>query len=259
MKIKKWLPHIIMILLIGIGLMAQITIRKVDTNFVLYNTSLETVHSTIAQYDSASVVFKKTGGGQWEIYLYDKDGNLDFKVDSLGGVTLGDTLRPAYFKMSTGASNNYVLTSDAYGVGTWQAAGLVLDAFPASDHTANGMTMADTVGENVSFGEVLYCDSTNGRYYKADADTSIKALRGIAMALASISAGNAGNMIHIGYVRDDTWNWTEGKFVYISTTAGALTQTPPSGANDQVVVVGYARTPDIIYFKPDWSVIGVTE
>lgn len=285
---KKWIPHIVMTLLICAGLVAQMTIRKVDTDFALYNTSIEKIHATIAAYDSASVVFKKTAGGQWEMFLYDSTGNCDFKVDSLGGVTIGDTLRTTYFKMTTGATNTYVLTTDANGIGTWAAGGggwtdggtmitlntstdsvtmsaiivnkIHLDTYPNSDHDYSGFTFEDTAGANIAFPNVVYKDSVaNARWELADADADTTAYRFLALATASISDGAAGVLLHWGFVRDDTWNWTPGKAIYLSTTAGSMSQTAPSGADDMVIVLGWAISPDVMIFCPgEESAIKIT-
>lgn len=47
-----------------------------------------------------------------------------------------------------------------------------------------------------------------------------------------------------GTVRNDAWNWTPGNPIYLSETAGGLTQTAPSYAQE----VGYAITADIAFF-----------
>jgi hypothetical protein len=62
-------------------------------------------------------------------------------------------------------------------------------------------------------------------------------------------------MLLRGYVYNSAWNWTSiGGELYLSTTAGAMTQTQPSGSGDIVRVVGYAISADLIYFNPsqDW-------
>ena len=62
-------------------------------------------------------------------------------------------------------------------------------------------------------------------------------------------------MLLRGYVYNSAWNWTSiGGELYLSTTAGAMTQTQPSGCGDIVRVVGYAISADLIYFNPsqDW-------
>jgi len=71
------------------------------------------------------------------------------------------------------------------------------------------------------------------------------------MALETKSADEACSMLVHGRVRDDDWNWTVGGLIYASTTAGALTQTAPSGSSDIVQVVGVAYHANKIIFNPD--------
>ena len=60
-----------------------------------------------------------------------------------------------------------------------------------------------------------------------------------------------------GFARDDTWNWTPGDIIYMSTTDGALTATAPSGTGDQVQVVGIATHADRIYFNPSYVLVQI--
>jgi hypothetical protein len=62
-----------------------------------------------------------------------------------------------------------------------------------------------------------------------------------------------------GFIRNDAWNWTIGGLIYASTTAGGLSQTAPSDANDVVQIVGVATAADEIYFKPEYATIVIAE
>jgi len=131
-----------------------------------------------------------------------------------------------------------------------------LDATPDTDHTANGPT-TDTLnaGTTVAIGEVVYLAS-DGEWALTDADAtaSAEALLGIAL-----EAGTDGNSMEVAlpgsFVRDDSWNWTVGATLYLSTTAGDLTETAPSATDDVVRVVGYAVSADVVYFQPQQGVI----
>jgi hypothetical protein len=84
----------------------------------------------------------------------------------------------------------------------------------------------------------------------ADAVGSSKNL----LAISVDTAFNRGMLLR-GYVYNSTWNWTGiGGELYLSTTAGEMTQTQPTGTGDIVRVVGYAISADLIYFNPsqDW-------
>ena len=120
---------------------------------------------------------------------------------------------------------------------------------PSSDHTATGVKCDFTAGESVVFGEVCYIKS-DGKMWKADADAEATSYC-IAIALESISADASGSFLLIGVARDDSWAWTVGSPIYLSTTAGAMTQTAPSGSGDIVQILGIATHADRVYFKPD--------
>jgi hypothetical protein len=81
------------------------------------------------------------------------------------------------------------------------------------------------------------------------------------MLAINLEAGTASNPIDVAlagsFVRDDTWNWTVGGAIYLSETAGALTQTAPSTTDSVVRVLGYAVTADVIWFNPETGVVHV--
>lgn len=124
-------------------------------------------------------------------------------------------------------------------------------AFNASvaDDTFSGITTVLTAGENVVIGEVCYMKS-DGKAWKADAD-AIATAGALFIATGSITADTTGTFGIQGYLRDDSgYALTVGGLVYLSTTAGAITQTAPSGVDDVIQVLGVAITADILYFKP---------
>ena len=125
----------------------------------------------------------------------------------------------------------------------------VLDSAPSTDHAASGPQASLTAGEAVVFGEVCYVKS-DGKLWKSDADAATT-MPAMFMALATIGADAAGLfMVGPGFVRDDTWAWTVGGLIYADTTAGALSQTAPTGSGDQRQVVGIATHADRMYFCP---------
>lgn len=155
------------------------------------------------------------------------------------------------------------VTDGGTGASTAAAALTNLGALPAAltpdpsvDHTFSGPSVTLTAGEALAFPEVVYVKS-DGKMGKADADAAATAPV-FAMASATISSDAAGVFILPGsFVRDDTWTWTVGGLIYLSTTAGALTQTAPSGTDDVVQVVGIATHADRMWFKPEMTFITV--
>lgn len=131
----------------------------------------------------------------------------------------------------------------------------ILNFNPAltNDRTVNGITVEDTVGEDVIFGEVLYMKS-DGKYWKADASAS-STMPILAIASENISADATGNLLHQGYIKDNSWSFTAGNLVYSNTTAGDISTSTPTGSGEQVQVVGQAIAATIIYFDPNLTLI----
>lgn len=131
---------------------------------------------------------------------------------------------------------------------------------PASDDTYEGESTDDKLaGDTIAQWDLVYLDSTSGRWEFADADSATTS-GGVLLALAAAAGtdGNAMNVVFRGVVRNDGWTWTgAGKALYVSTTAGAMTETAPSGTDDVVRVVGYTLSDDCIYFNPsmDWATV----
>jgi hypothetical protein len=82
---------------------------------------------------------------------------------------------------------------------------------------------------------------------KADAD-AIASAGALFMAIATISNDADGLFLITGIARDDSYAWTVGAQLYLSTTAGALTETAPSGADDVDFPIAVARDADTIFF-----------
>ena len=110
-----------------------------------------------------------------------------------------------------------------------------------------------TVGESVTFGMPLYMKS-DGKLWKADADGSAT-FPVIALAAASISADAAGSVLLLGFARDDSWAWTVGGTIYLSTSVGTMTQSQPSATDDVIQVLGFSTHADRMYFAPSRDIM----
>lgn len=114
-----------------------------------------------------------------------------------------------------------------------------------------GITMFKTAGESLAFGDLVYLKS-DGKAWKADfnATTTMPA---VCMALGSISADAIGEFLVQGTARHDTWNWTIGGILYVST-GGAMTHTAPSGSGDVVQAVAVCHpNADTIILNPGFN------
>ncbi len=125
---------------------------------------------------------------------------------------------------------------------------ITLTAEPASDLTATGIKVTMTAGENIVFGDICYVKS-DGKMWKADASV-IATATGVFMSMATIAADASGSFLHIGIARDDSWAWTVGAKLYLSLTAGAITETAPSATDEVIQLLGVATHADRMLFNP---------
>jgi len=111
-----------------------------------------------------------------------------------------------------------------------------------------------TAGENLSAGEVVCVDTSDGKVYKADADNSNR-MPAVGIVFEDASAGSTVWVQFAGKCSKFS-GLTTGALYYVSTTAGALTTSPPSN-NAQIVGRAISDTTLALLFVPptDQSVI----
>ncbi|MFA9227987.1 MAG: capsid cement protein [Agathobacter rectalis] len=166
---------------------------------------------------------------------------------------IADTANPhAVTKTQIGLSN-VTNVAQVDKAGDTMTGNLIMDqssirftAAPTNDLVASGQTTQLTAGEDLVFGDLVYVKS-DGKMGKADAD-AIATSYCVAMALGTIANNAIGTFLLRGFVRNDAWNWTVGQPIYLSGTAGASTQTAPSGTLKCVLYVGMAMNADRMYF-----------
>lgn len=132
------------------------------------------------------------------------------------------------------------------------ASGLLsIVAAPGADETFTGLQVTLTANENQGFGDVCYINA-DGEAQLGDADAAATA--GVTvMCTQTVTANNPATYLMFGIARDDTWAWTVGGKIFLSTTGttgNTLTQTAPSGTGDIVQIVGVATHADRIMFRP---------
>lgn len=173
------------------------------------------------------------------------------KLANLSGTNTGDQTLPVKAsgaEVTTGTDDAKFVTAKALADAGVGAGGGSFN-ISVADVTFSGITSTLTAGEALVLGDVCYLKS-DGKMWKADAD-AIATASATAIALATISANATGSFGMHGYLRNDTaYAWTVGGLLYLSTTAGAITKTAPSGTDDVVQILGQAYTADIIYFNP---------
>jgi len=102
-----------------------------------------------------------------------------------------------------------------------------------------------TVGSTaVTAGSPVYHDGTD--WELADATDNTKYAE--AIAINSFAAGETGAFCRSCVIMDiDTSAYTQGSTYYLSATAGSITATRPTGANNLVQVLGYGLSANELY------------
>lgn len=114
-----------------------------------------------------------------------------------------------------------------------------------TDDTYSGLTVTGLLaGATIAQWEAVYLDGSS-TWQLADANGS-GTYPAVGLAVAAYSSTNPAVVVYSGTVRNDAWSWTPGGVIYLSATAGGLTQTAPATSGDKVQQVGRALTADII-------------
>jgi len=126
---------------------------------------------------------------------------------------------------------------------------------PQNDHGAVvGDVELATAGTALTLMQ-LVMRQTDGKYDPTDAnnEASSKGLIGIVLSSNGGTLADTNRFVLVleGWIRDDSWNWTVGDDLFISTTVGAITASAPAGGSDVVRRIGHAVSADVIYFHPD--------
>jgi hypothetical protein len=140
-------------------------------------------------------------------------------------------------------------------------AGLKLDDALSEDGKYSGITETGLAGATIAFGDLCYKDPTDSRWELVDANV-ITAADGDARGTLGVCvlAGNDGDatkMLLWGKVRAAAFPaFTVNNTLFVSETAGDITETSPTTNNTIVRVVGKALTAEDLFFNPsmDWLV-----
>ena len=125
---------------------------------------------------------------------------------------------------------------------------IVLDDTPtASTASGSGTIVNWSVSVSVSAG-TLYVIKSDGGWTTADADSEAKST---AMAAIALGTNATAGMLLQGFFYKSSHGFAIGAPLYISNTAGAFSNSRPTGTGDYVRIIGYATSTNYIYFDPD--------
>ena len=125
-----------------------------------------------------------------------------------------------------------------------------------TDHTYEGVTITEPVGEDVTFGDGLYFDWPSKKYKISDADAS-GTMPIVGIALEDTASGTSSKILAYGWIRDDSYSF-DSSIVYGSCTPGEFTTTTVTGIGDQIQIAGYATASGIMFFDPCYNLVEVT-
>lgn len=104
---------------------------------------------------------------------------------------------------------------------------------------------ADTVGvtasENLGGHRIVTVEG-----YYASKDTANDKFKVLGMTTGAVSSGSEATVAVSGFVEENSWNWTVGNAVFLSTN-GLLTQTVPTSGFRQII--GKPKTPTILFIE----------
>ena len=139
---------------------------------------------------------------------------------------------------------------DSAKIPSLDTSGKLSSTFMPTGFGADTLTL--TAGETLAAGDLIYVDAT-GQAFKADADSSSKAA--IGFVLAGITSGGTGTVYFGSGMVTGLTGLTAGSLYFLSSTAGGITTTAPTGAAKIQQQVGRATSATVLYFEPQPAVL----
>jgi hypothetical protein len=123
---------------------------------------------------------------------------------------------------------------------------------PQGFQGGSSYTIIGTAGENLTQYDIVYPDSTTGKWKKSQCDgTEIEANAwGCVTQSGGILTDATGSIQLTGPVTNGSWSWTPHTDLFISTTAGVLTATVPTTVGQYVKPVALAVSATTIFMLP---------
>lgn len=132
-----------------------------------------------------------------------------------------------------------------------RATKLYIEPSASVNSTVNGITTTFRANESHHIGDAIYINST-GSAQLGNA-TDVSSSLAVGMCIASVSGNANGEYLLTGIARYDTWNWTVGGIIYLSTAGSSgntMTQVNSTGSNQVTQILGIATHADRMFFNP---------
>lgn len=124
---------------------------------------------------------------------------------------------------------------------------IVMDSLPDSNYGASGMIYNMQVDWNdTGVGCPLHMD-TDGHLIQC---TAVSGSTSMPCSMMALEAGTGmKRVLWSGSLRNDSWSWSQGDRIYVSTVAGALTNVKPNNGHWKQEI-GVASYSNVILFRP---------
>lgn len=127
-----------------------------------------------------------------------------------------------------------------------------VDNAVGGSYPANRIVVTGTAGETLVAGNLVYLKTSDGQWWKCDADTAAtveNVLLGIAQGAGSAGVAVTSGVLIRGYDNNQT-GLTANAIAYAGNTAGAIVSTTPGTVE---VTVGFSLSTTAIYFSPGFN------
>jgi hypothetical protein len=128
---------------------------------------------------------------------------------------------------------------------------------PASVVSGGGTTRQGTAGATITAGQVVYLDSSDGKYKLADSDSGTAAARApVGIALHAASSGQPLLVQYDGPVTIGA-TLTPGLAYYLSKTAGGICPVADIASGGYATIIGIATSASVLDIKIHQSGVAV--